>query len=244
MKRISASLMWFLCISLLACIPGAAQTVTGTIRGTITDSTGAIVSGAKVTATNVATSVATTAVTNQAGDYSIRFLQIGQYKLTVEDAGFQTASYGPFPLEIDQVAKIDIPLTVGAASTTVTVSEETVPILQTENATNGETFTENTINSVPLNGRDFSQLTVFTPGAVSTGYGTYGMVSGSSSNSSERSTNADNEANVNGSRQQSNNFLLDGQEINENLNNTIGYSPSPDSLDQIRVISSNANAEF
>jgi hypothetical protein len=244
MKRISASLMWLLCILLLACIPGAAQTVTGTIRGTITDSTGAIVSGAKVTATNVATGVVTTATSNQTGEYSIRFLQIGQYKLNVEAAGFQTASYGPFPLEIDQVAKIDIPLTVGAASTTVTVSEETVPILQTENATNGETFTENTINSVPLNGRDFSQLTVFTPGAVSTGYGTYGMVSGSSSNSSERSTNASNEANVNGSRQQSNNFLLDGQEINENLNNTIGYSPSPDSLDQIRVISSNANAEF
>src|SRR5580698_12600 len=244
MKRIPASLMWLLCILLLACIPGAAQTVTGTIRGTITDSTGAIVSGAKVTATNVATGVVTTATSNQTGEYSIRFLQIGQYKLNVEAAGFQTASYGPFPLEIDQVAKIDIPLTVGAASTTVTVSEETVPILQTENATNGETFTENTINSVPLNGRDFSQLTVFTPGAVSTGYGTYGMVSGSSSNSSERSTNASNEANVNGSRQQSNNFLLDGQEINENLNNTIGYSPSPDSLDQIRVISSNANAEF
>src|SRR3984957_7467438 len=244
MKRISASLMWLLCILLLACIPGAAQTVTGTIRGTITDSTGAIVSGAKVTATNVATGVVTTATSNQTGEYSIRFLQIGLYELNVEAAGFQTASYGPFPLEIDQVAKIDIPLTVGAASTTVTVSEETVPILQTENATNGETFTENTINSVPLNGRDFSQLTVFTPGAVSTGYGTYGMVSGSSSNSSERSTNASNEANVNGSRQQSNNFLLDGQEINENLNNTIGYSPSPDSLDQIRVISSNANAEF
>jgi hypothetical protein len=87
-------------------------------------------------------------------------------------------------------------------------------------------------------------LTVFTPGAVSTGYGTYGNVSGSSSNSSERSTNASNEANVNGSRQQSNNFLLDGQEINENINNTIGYSPSPDSLEQIRVFASNANVEF
>src|ERR1700722_486693 len=247
MKRISASLMWLLCILLLACIPGAAQTVTGTIRGTITDSTGAIVSGAKVTATNVATGVVTTATSNQTGEYSIRFLQIGLYELNVEAAGFQTASYGPFPLEIDQVAKIDIPLTVGAASTTVTVSEETVPILQTENATNGETFTENTINSVPLNGRDFSQLTVFTPGAVSTGYGSYGQASSSSSaanNSSERSTAATNEANVNGSRQQSNNYLLDGQEINENINNTIGYSPSPDSLEQIRVIASNANAEF
>ena len=128
---------------------------------------------------------------------------------------------------------------MGAASTTVKVSEQAQPILNTESATLGETFTENTINSVPLNGRDFSQLTVFTPGAVSTGFNSYG-----SSNSTERSTNASNEPDIKGSRQQSNNFILDGQEFNENLNNTIGYNPSPHSVAQMRVIGSNANAKF
>jgi hypothetical protein len=236
MKRICLLL---LPIFLSVCLSGIAQTVTGTIRGIITDKSGAIVPNATVTVTNMATAVATVAKTNQAGEYSIRFLQIGQYELTVEAPGFSKADYGPFALEIDQVANVDIPLTVGGENTTVTVSDELQPILNTENATLGETFTENTINSVPLNGRDFSQLTVFTPGAVSTGYGTYGQ-----QNSVERSTNANNEADVNGSRQQSNNYLLDGQEINENINNTIGYSPSPDALEQIRVISSNANAEF
>jgi hypothetical protein len=243
MKRTTA--LWIcLLFSFLVAIPLTAQTVTGTIRGTITDQSGAIVQGAKVTAINIATGVQTPAVANSAGEYAIRFLQIGQYKITVEAAGFQKADYGPFALEIDQVAKVDIPLKIGASSTTIEVTEAAQPILQTENPTNGETFTENTINAMPLNGRDFSQLTVFTPGAVSTGYGTYGAVSGSASNSSERSTNASNEANVNGSRQQSNNFLLDGQEINENINNTIGYSPSPDALEEMRVIASNANAEF
>jgi hypothetical protein len=244
MKRILSGLFVLL---FAACMTAAAQTTTGAVRGTVTDPTGAIVPGAKVTVTDTATGVNTTGITNQTGEYSIRFLQIGQYKLTIEAAGFEKASYGPFSLEIDQVAKIDIPLSVGAASQTVTVSDQFQPILQTENATNGETFTENTINSVPLNGRDFSQLTVFTPGAVSTGYGGFGQAASSTSaanNSSERSTNDNNEANVNGSRQQSNNYLLDGQEINENLNNTIGYNPSPDSLEQIRVIASNANAEF
>lgn len=244
MKRITTFCILALCSLLLCTLPALAQTTTGTIRGTITDPSGAIVPGAKVTAINVATGVQTPAITNQAGEYSIRFLQIGQYKVTVEASGFQTTNFGPFALEIDQVAKVDIPLKVGASSTTVEVSSEAQPILQTENPTNGETFTENTINAMPLNGRDFAQLTVFTPGAVSTGYGGYGSVSGSSSNSSERSTNASNEANVNGSRQQSNNFLLDGQEINENINNTIGYSPSPDALEEMRVIASNANAEF
>jgi len=220
-------------------LPGVAQTVTGTIRGTITDATGAIVPGAAVTAIDTATGVKTAATTNQAGEYSIRFLQIGNYKLTIEAPGFETANYGPFALEIDQTAKIDVHLKIGSAKTLVEVSDQLQPILNTESATLGETFTENTINSVPLNGRDFSQLTVFTPGAVSTAYGTYGQ-----QNSIERSTNANNEADVNGSRQQSNNYLLDGQEINENLNNTIGYNPSPDSLEEMRVIASNANAEF
>jgi hypothetical protein len=242
MKRTLTGLL--VLVFALCCMTAKAQTTTGAVRGTITDASGAIVPGAKVTVTNTATGVKTSDVTNQSGDYSIRFLQIGQYKMAVESAGFKTAEYGPFSLEIDQVAKIDIPLSVGAANTTVTVSDQYQPILQTESPTNGETFTENTINSVPLNGRDFAQLTVFTPGAVSTGYGSFGNVSGGASNSSERSTNDGNEANVNGSRQQSNNYLLDGQEINENLNNTIGYSPSPDSLEQIRVIASNANAEF
>jgi hypothetical protein len=236
MKRILSGLFVLL---FAACMTAAAQTTTGAVRGTITDPSGAIVPGAKVTVTNVATGVKTSDTTNQAGEYSIRFLQIGQYKMTVESSGFQSADYGPFSLEIDQVAKVDIPLTLGSATTTITVSDQFQPILQTESPTNGETFTENTINSVPLNGRDFSQLTVFTPGAVSTGYGSYGQ-----QNSTERSTNDNNEANVNGSRQQSNNYLLDGQEINENLNNTIGYNPSPDSLEQIRIIASNANAEF
>jgi hypothetical protein len=220
-------------------IAGVAQTVTGAIRGTITDASGAVIAGAKVNVTNVATSVTTSEMTDGSGSYSIRFLQIGQYRITVEAPGFETAKYGPFSLEIDQTAKIDFPLKPGAASTNVEVSDQLQPILNTENATLGETFTENTINSIPLNGRDFSQLTVFTPGAVSTSYGSFG-----GSASSERDTGGSTIPNVNGNRSQSNNYLLDGQEINENLNNTIGYTPSPDSLDQIRVISSNANAEF
>ena len=170
---------------------------------------------------------------------AIRFLQIGRYKLSVEASGFKLAEYGPFSLEIDQTAKIDIPLSVGSAETTVEVSDQLQPILNTESATLGETFTENTINSIPLNGRDFSQLTVYTPGAVAPGFSSYGQM-----DSTERSIDANNEVSVNGNRQQSNNYLLDGQEINENINNTLGYNPSPDALEQIRVIASNANAEF
>ena len=237
MKRLCLSIVPL--VLFVTSLSGIAQTVTGAVRGTITDPSGAIVPGATVTVTNVATGVNTSATTNQAGEYSIRFMQIGQYKLAVEASGFSKEVYGPFALEIDQDAKVDLRLKVGGANTSVEVSDQFQPILDTENATLGETFTENTIQNIPLNGLDFSQLAVYTPGAVSTGFMSYG-----SNNSSERSTGADNEVSVNGSRQQSNNFLLDGQEINENINNTLGYNPSPEALDQVRVIASNPNAEF
>ena len=230
--------MILLCLCLPA-LQGSAQTVTGAVRGTVTDPSGAAVSGATVTATNTASGVATATKTNDTGEYSIRFLQIGQYKLTVASPGFASATYGPFALEIDQTAKVDIPLRIGATTATVDVSEQMQPILNTESATLGETFTENTINSVPLNGRDFSELTVYTPGAVAPGFNAFG-----GGDSTERDIDAGNQVSVNGNRQQSNNYLLDGQEINENINNTIGYNPSPDALAEIRVISSNANAEF
>jgi hypothetical protein len=237
MKRFGLPMI-LLCLALPA-LQGMAQTVTGTIRGTITDPSGAIVSGATVTATNTASGVATVTKTNGAGEYSIRFLQIGQYKIAVVASGFTTASYGPFALEIDQTAKVDIPLRIGTATTNVNVTDQMQPMLNTENATLGETFTENTINSVPLNGRDFSQLTVYTPGAVAPGFSSFG-----GGDSTERNIDAGNQVSVDGNRQQSNNYLLDGQEINENINNTIAYSPSPDALAEIRVIESNASAEF
>ena len=232
-------LMIALCVCMSICDVGLAQTITGSITGVIADASGAVVPGAKVTAINVDTGVITSDVSNGAGIYSLRFLQIGKYTVATEASGFSKQSYGPFALEIDQVAKVNVTLSVGSSSVTVKVGAAEQPILNTENATLGETFTENTIDNIPLNGRDFSQLTVFTPGAVSTDYGAFG-----GQNSTERDTGGSTIANVNGNRAQSNNYILDGQEINENLNNTVGYTPSPDSLDQIRVISSNANAEF
>ena len=237
MKRFGLPML-LLSLGLVA-LQAKAQTVTGTIRGTITDPSGAIVSGATVTATNTASSVVATTRTNDTGEYSIRFLQIGQYKIAVAAPGFSTANYGPFTLEIDQTAKVDIPLRIGTATVNVDVSGQMQPILNTESATLGETFTENIINSIPLNGRDFTQLTVYTPGSVAPGFNSFG-----GGDSTERDIDGGTQVAVNGNRQQSNNYLLDGQEINENINNTLGYNPNPDALAEIRVIASNANAEF
>ncbi len=144
----------------------SAQTITGTIRGTITDPSGAVIRGAKVTATNVATAVKTSTVSDAAGEYSMQFLPVGVYKVTVTAAGFDTTSVSAFSLDIDQTAKIDAQLKVGSNTVTVTVPSDVSPLLQTQDATTGATIDSETIIDIPNNGLNFQFDTLFVPGAV------------------------------------------------------------------------------
>ena len=216
-----------------------AQTITGTVNGVVTDASGAILPGASVTAKNLATGVQTSATANESGQYSIRFLQIGQYTVTVNSKGFQTFISAPFTLEVNQIAKIDAPLSVGSGTETVNVNGELQPILDTENATVAGTFTANTIQNMPINDRNFSSVTEYVPGAVTTQPTQMEGV-----NAIERDTNQGGQVSINGNRNQTNNYLLDGVEINETINNVIGYNESPDAIENLTVITSNAPAEY
>ncbi|MGI4829826.1 MAG: carboxypeptidase regulatory-like domain-containing protein, partial [Janthinobacterium lividum] len=216
-----------------------AQTITATVNGAVTDRSGAVLPHATVTARNTATGVETTVISNDAGEYSIRFLQIGQYTVTVKSNGFQTFVSAPFTLEVNQFAKIDAPLQVGAGTETVSVSSETQPILDTENATISGTFSANTLQNMPINDRNFSSVTEFVPGAVTTQPTQMEGV-----NAIERDTNQGGQVSINGNRNQTNNYLLDGVEINETINNVIGYNESPDAIENLTVITSNAPAEY
>ena len=213
-----------------------AQTITGSVNGTVTDISGAVVTGAKVTATNVETNVQTSTVTNNDGVYSIRFLQIGHYRVSVQSQGFAVQTYGPFALEADQTAKIDSRLSVQGGQQQVSIQAELAPLLNTENGTLATTLDTHAIDNIPLIGRDFVQLTMFVPGAVST---TPGGFAGNSAIGV-----GGQQVSINGNREQSNNYILDGIEINETLNNGVGYNPSPDALGQVQVISANAQAEY
>src|SRR5215475_12829211 len=112
-----------------------AQTITGSVTGTVTDPTGAVVPNARVQATNVDTNVVTETTTNNDGIYNIRFLQIGNYKVTVTSPGFGTTTYGPFVLETNQNAKVDAKLSLENQQQKVTVQAEIAPLLNTENPT-------------------------------------------------------------------------------------------------------------
>ena len=219
--------------SLWPCLPQAiAQSVNGSITGSVTDSTGAVLPGATVIAHNLDTGVDTPTTTNSVGLYRIDFLPIGHYQVTATANGFSTATLPAFSLESLQTATFNVKLQVGSSATTVDVSAAT-PILNTNDAVVASTFTANTIRNFPLNGLDFSALTLYVPGAVNT-QGTSGM------QSIERSTYYTDTPNINGNRTQSNNYTLDGVDINETFNNLISYSPAPEALDEIKVVTANS----
>jgi hypothetical protein len=219
---------------LMACMPAFAQTITGSITGTVVDPSGAVVAGAKVTATNVLTGVQTQTPTNPSGIYSLRFLQIGQYKVSVESANFTAQTTSVFTLEVDQEAKVNITLQVGAASSNVVVTD-TAPILNTENATTGDTITAAAATELPVQARNFSSLTLLVAGAISPNPMALDNVGRGSYNGGFF---------VNGNREQSNNYTLDGADINEAIDNYIGYSPNVDAIGELHIITGNATAEY
>ncbi|GGA70749.1 hypothetical protein GCM10011507_22900 [Edaphobacter acidisoli] len=233
--------IWIGIVAALVCagMSCPAQTITGSINGTVTDPSGAVVPNATVTATNVATGVATTTTTNSDGIYNIRFLQIGSYKVTVEGSGFAKAEIGPFVLETGQNAKIDSKLVLASQAQNVQVEANIAPLLNTENPTLATTLDTRAIENVPLVSRNIIALTMFLPGAVSTnpnGFVNNASVSGPISTNQTVS--------VNGNRQQTNQYLLDGMNINATLDDLAGYNPSLDAIGQVQVISANAPAEY
>jgi hypothetical protein len=224
------------CVMLICSTIALAQTVTGSIAGTVTDPSDAVVPGAQVVAHNLDTGVDSPTATNSNGAYRIQFLPIGRYQVTINAKGFNAETIPAFQLEVLQTATFNVKLALGGASTTVNVSEA-APILNTSDATLASTFTANTIQNFPLNGLDFSAVTLYVPGSVSTA-GTSGTTS------IERSTYYTDSVNLNGNRAQANNYTLDGIDMNETFNNLISYSPAPEALEEIKVLTADSPADY
>jgi outer membrane receptor protein involved in Fe transport len=235
-RPIQAARIFMFVALLLLSVASEAQTITGSVNGIVTDSSGAVLPDARVTATNIDTSVTTPTTTNNDGIYNIRFLQIGNYKITIEAPGFATATLGPFVLETGQNAKVDGKLVPAGEQQTISVQSEIAPLLNMENPTLASTLDTRAIDNVPIVGRDIVALTMFLPGSVSTNPN--GFVGQSAI------TMGGNTVSVNGNRQQANQYLLDGMNINETLNDTPGYNPSVDAIGQVQIISANAAAEY
>ena len=178
-------------------------------------------------------------LTNSAGFYTIRFLQIGNYQVRVEKQGFDTQVFPSFALEQGSIVKVDCKLAIGKTSTVVQVKGDLEPLLDTEDAMTTTTLDSTAIENITNNGRNFSLFTALIPGAVDT----YPQqLSGQFA--TERDANQTSEIGANGNRAQGNDYVLDGVEINETVTNLIGYNPNLDALSEVKVISGNPDAEY
>src|SRR5205807_344560 len=212
-----------------------AQEVTATITGTVTDPSGAAIAGATVTAKSVQRGITYTATSNESGIYRISELPVGDYDLKVENQGFQSSLYPALVLVLNQVARIDVQLTVGQVSQTVEVTGA-APVLKTE-ATQVDTIVNAATNdNLPLASRNYVQLTLLAPGAVSTDPASF-----TSGNNTDFYSGR---PLINGNREQANNFLLDGMDNNQVSDNLLGYTPAPDAIEEFNLITNNASAEF
>jgi hypothetical protein len=238
MNRLLA-ICWVLLSAALVLTCGAqgviAQEVTATVTGTVTDSSGAAIAGATVTAKSEERGQSYSAVTNDSGIYRIAQLPVGSYELKVEKPGFASVAYPAFVLTLNQVARIDVPMKVGQVSEVVEVAGE-APILKTETTQVDTIINAATNDNLPLASRNYVQLTLLAPGAVST--------DPSSFNNGNNTAGYGGRPLINGNREQSNNFLLDGMDNNQVSDNLLGYTPAPDAIQEFNLITNNASAEF
>ncbi len=192
---------------LLAAVSLSAQTFRGTILGTVTDPQGAMVVGAKVTVKNVATGLERTTDTSADGSYAVPELPIGTYTVTVTQTGFQTFVTTNVNVDVATERRIDAAMKTGQVSAKVEVSAEQLPLIETTSNTLGGVLTQNDVKDLPINGRDYTKLIFLNPGVA----GSPDQITDSPGSFGEFS--------MNGARGRSNNYLLDGTDMNDGYRN-------------------------
>jgi hypothetical protein len=196
-----------LAFALLTAVSLSAQTFRGTILGTITDPSGAVVAGASVTVKNAGTGLERTTQTSADGSYALPELPIGTYTVTVTLAGFQTFQANGVTLDVATERRVDAAMKTGQVSTKVEVSGDLLPMVETTTNDLGGVLTAQVVQDLPVNGRDYTKLIYMNPGVagspdqISDSPGSYG------------------EFTMNGARGRSNNYLLDGTDMNDGYRN-------------------------
>lgn len=224
----------------LSVTPAAAQSA-ARIEGSVTDTSGAALPGVTVTATNQETNVARVAVTNEEGQYAIPSLIPGDYRVQGDLSGFRPGTT-PVTLTVGQVARIDLTLGMGVEQV-VTVTAN-APVIDKTTSQISTVITEDLVEDLPLNGRNFTQLAALVPGV---NRGTPGGAASGRSGNAETFRYAEfggPAISVNGAREQFNNYLIEGLDNNESLVNSIAYMPSPEAIREFSVITTSAPAEF
>lgn len=210
----------------------SAQSTGGRILGRVADPSGAVLAGVRVTATNEATGVSRDAETNDSGDYGFPQVPVGTYTLSFDLKGFKTNIRKGILLDLNQVITLNSILQVGEAKETVEVTSE-APMVDTTSTQLGAVMDSRQVSQLPLNSRDTYQLLQLQPGVQ--GVGGADLFYGS---------NTAGAVSVNGGRGRSNNFSVNGGDGNDLFVNGPAIQPSPDSIEEFRVISNTFDAEY
>ncbi|MGA2981554.1 MAG: carboxypeptidase regulatory-like domain-containing protein [Terriglobales bacterium] len=212
----------------------SAQGTGGRILGRVADPSGAVLAGVKVTLTNEATGASAEATTNSGGDYGFPQVAVGTYTLSFDLTGFKTNVRKGIIVDLNQVVTVNMALQIGETKETVEVTSE-APLVDTTSTQLGAVMDSRQVSNLPLNTRDTYQLLQLQPGVMSTVGSSNTLVYGSDNSGA---------VSVNGGRGRSNNFSVNGGDANDLFANLPTVQPSPDSIEEFRVLTNTFDAEY
>src|SRR5579864_6619192 len=233
-SKFSHGFSGLLAVVLVASISTFAQTTGGRLLGRISDPTGALLAGAKVTLTNEATGVTQTAESNKTGDYQFVQVPVGHYSVQFEQQGFKTNVRKGVVVEVNGVVTLNMTMAIGQAKEVVEVTSE-APLVDTTSTQLGAVVNDRAVSQLPLNARDTYQFLQLQPGVQSQLGGNSDLFYGSDKAGT---------VSVNGGRGRSNNFSVNGGDANDMFVNLPTVQPSPDSVEEFRVLTNTFDAEY
>jgi hypothetical protein len=233
--------LWLIALcSLFLLCPTLFAQANGSFSGTVTDKTGSVVSGAKVTVTSQTTGVSRVVTTDASGHYLVPLLPVSTYSLRVESSGFQPVQQRDARLQVDESREINFTLVPASVSENVEVSAAEVAV-ETTNATLGQVITSEQVADLPLNGRNFTQLATLTPGTTTS---TNPVSFFTSAASSEAATRGSFSLSSGGSREQETDWLLDGNDNNQLDEGGIAIFSEVDDIQEFKVFTYNYSAQY
>jgi Carboxypeptidase regulatory-like domain len=218
----------------------------GSITGTVTDTTGAVISSAELTLINQAQKTTYHAVSNGQGVFTFLNLPVGRYDLTVSAVGFSTKKLTSLVVDTEASLRADVALSVGGASETLTVTADTSAQVDTSSTHLGEVVSGAEMTALPLNGRSYTDLLSIQPGVapMSTLLPNAVIMAGVTGGISPSGDENPGNVSINGQRESSNGFMVNGVDVQEHMNGGTSVVPDLDSIEQFRVLMNNFDPEY
>jgi hypothetical protein len=242
LRMMQAYLGWFMfavsAATLFSALVGNAQVITADLVGTVSDANGAVIPDARVTVINTDTQLQRVMNTTSTGDYVFTLLPPGTYIIQVEEKGFKTFEAKGVKIAAGDRTRVDAQLTAGAASETVTVMGDTIPVLQTDSSTVQDVVGEKAVQDLPLNGRNLQSAVQLTAGV---NQGSPNAISGGARPDDRRPGFT---FVANGQSDLSNDNLVDGLDNNEREQGFSGIHPSIDAIAEVRILTNNYSADL